>query len=161
MISCATSSVEETRSLGAAVSIVVGPGDVIVLAGDLGAGKTAFTQGFAAALGVTAPVTSPTFVLANRYEGEIVVNHLDVYRFTGQDEVHDLALPELLDGSVTLVEWGDTIVTALPADRLEITFGFGAGDDDRSVDLALRGKSWRWRSQALSRAVENWSRSPC
>ena len=75
-----TATVEQTRALGAAVADIVARRDLLVLVGDLGAGKTAFTQGFAAALDVDEPVTSPTFTLANRYEGRLIVNHLDVYR---------------------------------------------------------------------------------
>lgn len=156
MIFCVTRSVGETRSLGAAVASVAAPGDLISLSGDLGAGKTALVQGFAAALGVAQPVTSPTFVLANRYEGRTVVNHLDAYRLNGIAEAHDLALPELLDDGVTLVEWGDAISAALPADRLEIAIGFGVGPDDRSVALTARGPAWSKRRAALDRAVQAW-----
>ena len=156
MISCVTRSAASTRSLGGAVAVVASPGDLIALTGDLGAGKTAFVQGFAAALGVAVPVTSPTFVLANRYVGRMVVNHLDAYRLSGVAEAHDLALPELLDDGVTLVEWGDVISAALPADRLEIAIGFGPGPDDRTVELAARGLSWLDRSAVLGRAVQTW-----
>lgn len=154
--SCVTRSVDETRSLGAAVASVAASGDLISLSGDLGAGKTALVQGFAAALGVAQPVTSPTFVLANRYQGRTVVNHLDAYRLNGVAEAHDLALPELLDDGVTLVEWGDSISAALPADRLEIAIGFGVGPDDRSVNLTARGPAWSERRAALDRAVQAW-----
>ena len=109
MLLCRTAGVAQTRALGSAVAELVETGDVLLLAGDLGAGKTAFVQGFAAGLGVTAPVTSPTFTLANRYQGRIVVNHVDVYRFERLEEVRDLALPELIEEGVTLVEWGDVI----------------------------------------------------
>lgn len=156
MIFCATRSVGETRSLGGAVASVAASGDLISLSGDLGAGKTALVQGFAAALGVAQPVTSPTFVLANRYEGRTVVNHLDAYRLNGVAEAHDLALPELLDDGVTLVEWGDAISAALPADRLEIAIGFGAGPDDRTVALTACGPAWSERRAALDRAVQAW-----
>lgn len=128
-IRCRTASADETRALGGAVAGVAAAGDVIVLVGDLGAGKTAFTQGFAAALGVTAPVTSPTFTLANRYEGSITVNHLDVYRFDHPDEAHDLALEELIDDGITLVEWGDAIAGMLPADHLTVKIRFRSDDD--------------------------------
>ena len=77
MLLCRTDDVEQTRALAAAVASLVGVGDLLVLVGDLGAGKTHFTQGFARACGVTEPVTSPTFTLANRYVGDVVVNHLD------------------------------------------------------------------------------------
>ena len=160
MIACSTTGVDETRALGAAVAAIVGTGDVVVLVGDLGAGKTAFVQGFAATLGVTATVTSPTFTLANRYEGRLVVNHLDVYRFDCPGEVSDLALPELLDEGVTLVEWGDTISSALPAEHLSVTIRFGAGDDDRSLELRIHGEAWQRRADRLRTALEPWT-SPC
>ena len=160
MIECSTATVDETRALGGAVAAVVDAGDVLVLVGDLGAGKTAFVQGFAATLGVTAPVTSPTFTLANRYEGRLVVNHLDVYRFEGPEEVSDLALPELLDEGVTLVEWGDTIVSALPAEHLSVTIRFGSGDCDRSFELHSHGESWQRRADRLNTALEPWT-LPC
>ena len=157
MIACSTAGVAETRALGAAVAAIVHNGDVVVLVGDLGAGKTAFVQGFASTLDVTAPVTSPTFTLANRYEGRLVVNHLDVYRFDCPDEVSDLALPELLDEGVTLVEWGDTISAALPAEHLSVTIRFGAGDDDRSFELRSHGESWQRRADQLKAALEPWT----
>ena len=160
MLACRTAGVDQTRALGGAVSTLVDVGDVVVLVGDLGAGKTAFVQGFAVSLGVTAPVTSPTFTLANRYAGRLTVNHLDVYRFEHFDEVQDLALPELLDDGVTLVEWGDTISLALPPDHLSVKIRFGDGDDDRSFELRGRGDSWRRRAEPLRSALEPWA-SPC
>ena len=157
MIACSTATVDETKALGGAVAAVVDTCDVVVLVGDLGAGKTAFVQGLAAALGVTTPVTSPTFTLANRYEGRLVVNHLDVYRFDGPEEVTDLALPELLDEGVTLVEWGDTIASALPAEHLSVTIRFGSGDNDRSFELRSHGESWQRRADRLRSALEPWT----
>ncbi len=163
-IRCRTASVDETRALGGAVASVAATGDVIVLVGDLGAGKTAFTQGFAAALGVTTPVTSPTFTLANRYEGSITVNHLDVYRFDHPDEAHDLALEELLDDGITLVEWGDAIAGMLPAGHLSVTIRFRSADDglpgdERLLTLRGRGKHWSTRQPRLEAALRPWSRS--
>lgn len=160
MLGCRTAGVDETRALGGAVATVVDRGDVVMLVGDLGAGKTAFVQGFAASLGVTAPVTSPTFTLANRYEGRLVVNHLDVYRFDCPDEVSDLALPELLDDGVTLVEWGDTIASALPSEHLSVTIRFGDGDDDRSFELRGQGETWNRRADRLRAALDRWE-VPC
>ena len=159
MLACRTAGVEETRALGGAFAALVEVADVVVLVGDLGAGKTAFVQGFAEALGVSAPVTSPTFTLANRYEGRLVVNHLDVYRFEHLEEVEDLALPELLDDGVTLVEWGDAISSALPAEHLSVTIRFGDRDDDRSFEFRGRGDRWRRRAARMGAVLEPWASS--
>ncbi len=161
MINCATDRVEQTRELAAAVADEVGDGDLLMLVGDLGAGKTAFAQGFARALGVEGPVTSPTFTLANRYEGRLVFNHLDAYRVEVLAEAEDLALPELLEDGVTLVEWGDNISPALPGDRLEISIVLGEGDDDRLLDIACVGPSWAARRARLATALSSWRCDPC
>ena len=157
MIRARTHDVEGTRSLAAALAELVRPGDLVVLAGDLGAGKTAFVQGFAAALGVTDVVTSPTFTLAHRYQGRMPVHHLDVYRFEHLDEVLDVDLPELLeDGGVTLIEWGDAIRPVLPPDLLEVHLRLGAGPDDRELELVPRGDRWHARRAALVEHLAPW-----
>ena len=104
-VSAKTSSVEVTRDLASLLIKVFQAGDVVVLSGDLGAGKTAFTQGLGLALGVEHPITSPTFTLANRYEGELILNHLDVYRLENFQEVEELGLSELIDAN-SLTEIG-------------------------------------------------------
>jgi tRNA threonylcarbamoyladenosine biosynthesis protein TsaE len=166
LVSAATSSVTQTRDLAAAVAELARPGDLILLVGDLGAGKTAFVQGFGAALGVTETITSPTFTLARQYRGRLELNHLDVYRLEQVEEVLDLGLQELLDGSAaTLIEWGDAILPALPADYLEVRLEYGTGDDDRQVQLRPVGARWGARSRALSAALGAWiveeERSEC
>ena len=154
---CRTSAVDQTRLLAGAIAGLVDDGDLLVLVGDLGAGKTAFTQGFAAALGVDVPVTSPTFTLANRYEGRLIVNHLDVYRLEDLVEARDLAIPELLEQGVTLIEWGGMILPALPADRLHVSITFGDGDDDRRIELRTVGDRWGDRVSALRAAIQTWA----
>ena len=156
MIVCATASVDETRSLAAAIAGLAHDGDLLVLVGDLGAGKTHFSQGFARARGVTDPVTSPTFTLANRYLGDLVINHLDAYRVEQLTDAEDLALPELLEDGVTLIEWGDLILPALPADLLEVRITMGDGDDDRRIELTAVGPSWTARRDAVVSAVAAW-----
>ena len=148
-----TAAPSETQAIAAAIAGIVTDGDLMVLVGDLGAGKTAFTQGFCAALDVTEPVTSPTFTLANRYEGRLTVNHLDVYRIEALEEARDLALIELLDDGVTLIEWGDVILPALPDDRLDVRITFGEGDDDRVLALTAVGARWTARLDELRAAV--------
>ena len=158
MITVFTKSAEDTRELGAALSAVARPGDVILLSGDLGAGKTTLVQGFARGLGVQEPVVSPTFILVRTYQGRLSLVHADAYRMDNLDEVTDLDLPELLDdGGVALVEWGDVIAPVLPADFLEIAIEFGEGDDDRRIDVRVVGPTWASRAGPLRAALGRWS----
>lgn len=159
MLVTTTDSVEQTRALAAAVAELARPGDLLLLVGDLGAGKTAFTQGFGAGLGVEDQITSPTFALVQGYSGRLNMHHLDVYRLEQIDEALDLGLSELLDdGSVTLIEWGDTIISTLPRDYLEVRVSFGEGADDRTIELHPVGSSWRARQRVLDVALAEWTR---
>lgn len=154
-----TQSVDETRSLAASLAGLAAPGDLLLLAGELGAGKTAFVQGFGAALGVTEAITSPTFALAQRYDGDLVVHHLDVYRLGHLHEVLDLGIGELLDdGGVVLIEWGDAVVSTLPSDYLEVALRFGDQPDTRLVTLRPMGPGWSARSDALAAAIAPWAK---
>lgn len=148
-------SAETTRGLALAIGPLLGAGDVIVLAGDLGAGKTTFTQGLAAALDVTAPVTSPTFTLVHEYEGRLPVVHIDVYRLEHLQEVHDLGFDELVGGdAVAIIEWGDLLGPLLPPDRLQLSFEYDPADEQaRFVSLALHGVRWAARAESLARAT--------
>ena len=158
MIRARTSSVDDTRALAAEVAPLAWPGDLLLLAGELGAGKTAFVQGFARGLGVTEPVTSPAFVIARPYEGRLVLLHLDVYRLEHLQELHDLGISELLDdGGVTVIEWGDVVASALPADFLEVSMSPGDADDERILSMRWVGPSWPARASALRRAVAAWA----
>ena len=157
MIIAFTSSAKESSQLAAAIAELVRAGDLVLLAGDLGAGKTTFAQGFGAALGVTERITSPTFTLVSQYSGRLELNHLDVYRLDQVDEVLDLGLAEMLDeGGVTVIEWGDTIIPALPADYLEVNLRLGEGDDDRVFEIHLVGPRWSARTRALTTALRPW-----
>ena len=146
---------DETRKVGAALAELLVPGDVVSLTGDLGAGKTAFVQGAARALGVQEPVTSPTFVLVRQYRGDVPVHHVDVYRLDRVQEVLDLGFEDLLDPSgVVFVEWGDAIDALLPNDhlRLEIT----TDDDARRLSFAGRGSRWAGRWERLEGVLVPW-----
>lgn len=158
-----TDSVDSTRALGAALAELARPGDLLLLSGDLGAGKTAFTQGFGRGLGIREQVTSPTFTLAREYDGgRLPLHHLDVYRLEQMDEVFDIGLPEMLDeGGATVIEWGDAIVPALPSDYLELRFNFGAGDDDRVILVHAVGPSWSGRERAVVETLAAWSDAAC
>lgn len=146
----------DTAALATAIAEIVVAGDVLVLGGDLGAGKTTFTKAFGAALGVSEPITSPTFTLAQQYvSGRLTLHHLDVYRLDQLEEVIDLALPELYEsGGVVVIEWGDTISPALPAGYLLAKFAFGDADDDRSIALTAVGTAWQARTPALRTALQ-------
>lgn len=152
------SSLDATHAIAAVVASLARPGDVIVLAGEMGAGKTAFTQGFARALGVDEPVTSPTFTLVHRYDTDrFALYHADLYRLDRLDEVADLALGELVaDDGVLLVEWGDA-VTTLWGDHLEITLCHDPDDDDaRQVMVRAVGGAWASRWSDLRRRAGAW-----
>jgi tRNA threonylcarbamoyladenosine biosynthesis protein TsaE len=150
-----TSSAQETRALAGRVGRLVTAGDVILLGGDLGAGKTTFTQGLAAALGVTEPVTSPTFVLLHSYHGsEMTLLHADVYRLESMHEIIDLGLPELLEeGAAAVVEWGDLAAPALLPDYLQILIELGQADDERRFWLRPSGAHWGMRWADLAQAL--------
>jgi tRNA threonylcarbamoyladenosine biosynthesis protein TsaE len=157
VIHLGTGSAAETKEVAASIATLARARDLLLLEGEMGAGKTAFVQGFAAALGVTDPVTSPTFTLAHEYDGRLLVNHLDVYRLERMSEVFDLALGELLDGDgVTLIEWGDAVLAALPADYLEVRITFGEGPDDRDLSVRVVGPAWSSRWPVLIERLEAW-----
>lgn len=149
-----TTCVEQTAALAEALGASARPGDLIILSGDLGAGKTAFSKGYGRGLGVTEQITSPTFTLAREYQGRLVMHHLDVYRLEQIEEVLDLALPELVEsGGVVLIEWGDTITAALVPDYLQIDITLGEGDDDRHLELHLVGSRWSGRKRSVEQAI--------
>ena len=160
MLHVRTRSVDATRQVAAALEPLLRPSDVILLSGDLGAGKTAFVQGLAAALGVREPVTSPTFNLASSYEGRLRLHHLDVYRLDNPAEVLDLDLPELLeDEAVMCIEWGEVVVPELPRDFLRIRIQLGHLediDDARVLEIESTGPAWMSREQELSLAWAKW-----
>ena len=156
MIQLTTSSARETQEVASKIAALIEQGDLVLLVGELGAGKTTFAQGFGQALGVVEPITSPTFTLAREYEGQrLTMHHLDVYRLEQIDEVLDLALPELLDSaSVTLIEWGDAIIPALPGEYLEVRLEYGDDDDERVIGVRPVGRRWLSRETALTRTLE-------
>jgi tRNA threonylcarbamoyladenosine biosynthesis protein TsaE len=160
-------SAAETRALAGALAPVCRPGDLVLLTGTLGAGKTVFAQGFAAALGVVGPVTSPTFTLVRQYAcranpaGIEQFVHADLYRLDTLVEVLDLALDELVDdAAVGLVEWGEVAAPALGPSALHVTLaatGEAAGgldDDRRTVTIAGRGPAWAERRPLVAAALE-------
>lgn len=140
---------EDTQALGEALGRWLRGGDLLVLTGDLGAGKTTFTQGLARGLGVRGPITSPTFVISRIHPslvGGPELVHVDAYRLGGAAELDDLDLDANLDAAVTVVEWGQGLAEQLADDRLDVVLersGSEAGEDQSRV-LVLRGHGARW-----------------
>ena len=162
-----------TKDVAGRLAALCGSGDVVLLMGDLGAGKTAFAQGFAAALGVEGPVTSPTFALVRQYRCATsapvtTLIHADVYRTGGLGEVVELALAELVEErAIALVEWGELAAPALGDDALEVLLELpGAGRDgtgsdrtgsdselgERTIRITGRGR-WSVRAEEVERAL--------
>ncbi|WP_347876731.1 tRNA (adenosine(37)-N6)-threonylcarbamoyltransferase complex ATPase subunit type 1 TsaE [Actinomadura sp. 7K534] len=145
-MSLTISTAEDMRDLGVRLAGVLRPGDLVVLTGQLGAGKTTLTQGIGEGLKVRGPITSPTFVIARVHpslcEGPPLV-HVDAYRLGGFAELDDLDLDASLDESVTIVEWGEGIAEGLAEDRLEVILSRGEGaGEEREVRIVGVGHRW-------------------
>ncbi|CCG05073.1 tRNA (adenosine(37)-N6)-threonylcarbamoyltransferase complex ATPase subunit type 1 TsaE [Blastococcus saxobsidens] len=135
----------DTQALGRALAALARPGDLLVLVGPLGAGKTALTQGIGAGLGVREPVTSPTFVIARVHrDGRIPLVHVDAYRLGGHADVDDLDLDAATGESLTVVEWGQGLVEQLADEHLEVRLD-RRDDDVRTALLVPSGPSWEQR----------------
>jgi len=163
MLHLRASSIADTHAVASAIAALVRAGDVIVLAGEMGAGKTAFAQGFGTAFGIDEPITSPTFTLVHSYDlpspvrGLRTMHHADLYRLDRTAEVADLALGELAEFSgVVLVEWGD-VVDGIFGDHLTVLLEQDPDDETdelaldraRMIDVAGTGPSWASRWEPL------------
>jgi len=149
VIELRSTSSEQTRAIAAVLASALREGDIVVLSGDMGAGKTTFVQGAAEALGVKARVTSPTFVLMRQYEGGTRVVHVDVYRLSSLQELIDLGYEELFaPDAVTFIEWGDAVSGLMPGDRLEVDIR-PMGGDERRITIGARGPALRARLDAM------------
>jgi tRNA threonylcarbamoyladenosine biosynthesis protein TsaE len=137
---------EEMRALGERIGRALRAGDLVLLHGELGAGKTTLAQGLGEGLGVRGPITSPTFVIARVHpslkpeRGGAPLVHVDAYRLGSLDELDDLDLDADVSDAVTVVEWGEGKAEVLAADRLEVTID--RTDDVRSVTLTAVGDRW-------------------
>ena len=153
-----TRSAVETRAVAAGVGRLLLAGDVVMLSGDLGAGKTVFTKGLADALGVEEPVVSPTFAILREYQGTLPLVHVDVYRLDRVQELHDVGFDDLLGGpAVAVVEWGDRVRRFLPAERLEVHLELADVEpDERHIGIAASGASWRVRQEALDAVLASY-----
>lgn len=146
-----SSSDADTRAIGRRLSGLLQAGDVVVLSGSLGAGKTAFVGGVADGLGIDEQVTSPSFVMMRKYvSGFIPLVHVDVYRVGSLGEFDDLDVFEESRDSVLVVEWGDAVAPSLPDDHLRIVIEI-TGDTDRIMRFGGHGS---WASRPLEEICE-------
>ena len=134
----------DTANLGGRLAPMLQAGDIVVLVGELGSGKTLFAGGLAAGLGVEENVTSPSFVLVRQYlTGFLPLTHADIYRLRTRNEFEDLDLIADSEDGVLVIEWGDAIEAALPADHLRVDFEVGV-DESRTISFTPSG---RWASR--------------
>ena len=154
-----TATADDTRSVGAGLAPILRPHDVVVLTGELGAGKTTLVQGIAHGHGATEHVASPTFTLVREYiTGRVPLAHVDLYRLEREQDVIDLALDELDDGErVLLVEWGDPVADLLADERLRIELTTESSGEARCIVITSTGPSWDERVDLIERALTNWT----
>ena len=164
MIRLTAHSTDDTRDIATAIAKLVRAGDMIVLIGEMGSGKTTFSQHFAHALGVTEPVTSPTFNLLHNYSGgRLKLHHADLYRLERTGELDDLGLTDLQEaGGVMLVEWGDVVGDALGTGLIvKLAANENADTEDsvslRQIDIDWRGMQWETRWDKLRSALDTWA----
>ncbi len=178
MLQLRSSSLADTHAIAAGIAALARPGDIIVLSGEMGAGKTAFAQGFGRALGVTEPITSPTFTLVHSYDCDrITLHHADLYRLERTTEVSELALAELAEfDGVVLIEWGDVAEAVLgehlvvhlesdvdeldddpeeaaPSDAFDDVVSV---DEPRTIEISAVGPGWAGRWDRLVAACEEF-----
>lgn len=141
-VECATES--DTETCGGRLASSLGPGDIVILSGDLGTGKTVFTRGIATGLGVDEPVMSPSFVLVREYRsGFVPMFHADVYRLGSMNEFDDLDLVAAASDGVLVIEWGGAVQGMLPKDHLRVEFE--VADDSKRVLRFVPQGSWAGR----------------
>ncbi|MFH1736621.1 MAG: tRNA (adenosine(37)-N6)-threonylcarbamoyltransferase complex ATPase subunit type 1 TsaE [Actinomycetota bacterium] len=148
-----THSPEETAALGKALAAYLKAGDVISLTGELGTGKTKFTQGLAEGLLITQRVTSPTFAVLKEYPGSsLKLYHFDAYRLDGEKDLVELGCEEYFYGDgVSVIEWGEKAGGLLPADALTVVFRYGDESADRLITLVFSDVRWQPVTEALQR----------
>ena len=127
-------SPEETEQFAYELASKVSAPQVICLTGDLGAGKTAFTRGFARYFGIKKGVSSPTFIIMHRYTGAEVINHYDLYRLNDYDELLDIGFEEQIESGISLIEWPDNFMEYLPDDKIVIKI-IRLGENERQISL--------------------------
>jgi tRNA threonylcarbamoyladenosine biosynthesis protein TsaE len=167
MLQLRSSSLATTHAVAEAMARLVRSGDVVVLAGEMGSGKTAFAQGFGRGMGVTDDITSPTFNLVHSHPaGKLTLHHADLYRLSTQHEVADLGFAELAEADgVLLVEWGDVVAASL-GDHLLVQLAVDPDDESaRHLSIGAVGRAWaaRWArlEAALAAFVHQGGQASC
>jgi tRNA threonylcarbamoyladenosine biosynthesis protein TsaE len=139
-------SPEETRALGERLGKLLIPGDLLALSGELGAGKTVLVQGIARGMGISAVITSPTYLLIREYPGPLPLYHLDAYRLEGPGELEELGYEEYFFGpGVAVIEWAKRVESLLPPEHLKIDiyYDLGGAERERQICFAAGGKRYR------------------
>lgn len=149
-----STSPEQTAAIGARLAKSLRAGDVLLLRGELGSGKTCFTQGLARGLDVADPVKSSSFILVAEYGGRLRLYHADLYRLTTPEEVAELALGDYTIDGVLVVEWPERALRELPDERLEIDFEH-AGVSERRLSFTAAGERYRHLLQAAEEAASS------
>jgi tRNA threonylcarbamoyladenosine biosynthesis protein TsaE len=159
MLHLRSDSLATTCAIAASLAGLARRGDLVVLAGEMGAGKTAFAKGFGEAIGVSEPITSPTYTLIHSYPaGRVTLHHADIYRLTTHHEVADLALGELLESdAIVMVEWGDVVAGSL-GDHILVRLDFDEADENaRNVEISAAGRTWAARWEELSQRLAGFA----
>lgn len=139
-----TNSPQETYELGIKIGKILKTGMVVCLSGEMGAGKTAITQGIVKGVGIDTYVTSPTYTIINEYDGPIPIYHFDVFRIEELDELDEIGFDEYLYGEgIVIIEWASLIKEALPEEYLWIHLGKGTEFDDRVLTFTPKGESYQ------------------
>lgn len=147
-----TDSPEATRCWGQRLAALLAPGDVVLLEGELGAGKTTFTQGMADGLGVEGPVTSPSFTLAHEYRGRLSLYHLDLYRLDDPSAMAEVGLDEYLEqDAVAVVEWAEKLGPFVPEAHLRIAITYGQDENQRQLKFYPQGGRYAAMVEELRR----------
>ena len=155
MLHLRSDSPASTSAIAASLAGLARRGDLIVLAGEMGVGKTAFVKGFGRAIGVSEPITSPTYTLVHSYPaGRVTLHHADIYRLSKPHEVADLAFAELLESDgIVIVEWGDVVAGTL-GEHLLVRIEFEEADEDaRGIVVTATGRSWAVRWDEIERRL--------
>ena len=146
MIEIKTQSVQETMDMGFKLGTLLESGDIVCLSGNLGTGKTAFTNGIAAALGISGYITSPTFTIFNEYKGNLPLYHFDAYRIADPEEMFEIGFEEYIDSNgVVIIEWPERINDILPDSFIwvEIKKDLSKGTDTRNIFITFKGERYQ------------------